>query len=235
MSDPTSYTCLDFRREKLADPRRLSPAAHSHLQDCPVCRAFARRIDAGEAQVEQVLAVTVPEGLSDRVLLRVHQHRLRPWRAMALAATVLLSFGIGFLQWQPRATPDYARFAIEHVLHEPQALAGHRLADPSQFRFVLANFGGRMHRSVGKVRYMKLCPVPGGTGWHIVLDTEYGPATLLLIPGKDVSRPTGTVEMKGYAARALPGGQGYYAIITESPQALDAVSHMLAERISWQT
>lgn len=235
MSEHTSYTCLDFRREKLADPRRLSPAAHEHLQGCPVCRAFARRTDAAEAQARQVLSVAVPEGLSERVLLRVHHGKLRPWRAMALAATVLLSFGIGMLQWQPRAAPDYARFAIEHVLHEPQAFTEHRLADPSQFRFVLANFGGRMHRSIGSVRYMKLCPVPEGTGWHIVLDTEYGPATLLLIPGRQVRRPTATVQMKGYVARALPGGQGHYAIITESPQALDAISRMLAERVSWQT
>lgn len=235
MSDTISYTCLDFRREKLADPRRLSPAARLHMHDCPMCRAFARRLDASDAQIEQVLAVPVPDGLADRVLLNVHHGKRRPWSLMALAATVVLSLGIGFQQWQPRAEIDYARVAIEHVLHEPESLTDHRLADPSQFRFVLANFGGQMHRSVGKVRYMKLCPVPEGTGWHIVLDTEHGPATLLLIPGKGVNAPTGTLQMKGYVARALPGGQGYYAIITESPQALEAISRILAERVSWQT
>ncbi|MCZ4304272.1 DUF3379 family protein [Zoogloeaceae bacterium G21618-S1] len=235
MSDTLSYTCLDFRREKLADPRRLSPAARLHMHDCPQCRHFSRRLDASEAQIEQVLAVPVPDGLADRVLLNVHHGKRRPWSLMALAATVVLSLGIGFQQWHPRAEVDYARLAIEHVLHEPQSLTDHRLADPSQFRFVLANFGGQMHRSVGKVRYMKLCPVAEGTGWHIVLDTEHGPATLLLVPGKRVNAPTGTRQMKGYVARALPGGQGYYAIITESPQALDAISRMLSERVSWRT
>ncbi len=235
MSEHISYTCLDFRREKLADPRRLSSAARLHVHDCPQCRRFSRRIDAGEAQIEQVLAVPVPDGLADRVLLNVHHGKRRPWSLMALAATVVLSFGIGLQQWQPRGDINYARLAIEHVLHEPESMTDHRLADPSQFRFVLANFGGKMHRSVGKVRYMKLCPVPEGTGWHIVLDTEHGPATLLLVPGKGVSAPTGTLQMKGHVARALPGGQGYYAIITESPQALDAISGMLSERVSWRT
>lgn len=235
MSDSHAYTCLDFRREKLADPRRLSPAARLHMHDCPMCRAFSRRIDAGEAQTEQVLAVPVPDGLADRVLLNVHHGKRLPWSLMALAATVALSFGIGYLQWQPRADVDYGRFAIEHVLHEPESMTDHRLADPSQFRFVLANFGARLHQPIGTVRYMKLCPVPEGTGWHIVLDTDYGPATLLLIPGKRLSTATQTTTLKGYSARALPGGQGYYAIITESPQALEAISRMLAERVSWQT
>lgn len=230
----TPYTCMNLRREKLADPKRLSPGADDHLAHCAQCRRFAQGIDAMEFKVAQVLNVPVPEGLSERVLMRVHRGEKRPWRVWAMAAAFVLSFGIGMVQWQPRPHTDYAMFAIEHVMHEPESFTTHRLADPSQFRLVMANFGGTVKAPIGKVSYMRLCPVPQGTGWHIVLETEYGPATLLLIPGKEVSGDVLEVKFGGLTARALPGGQGYYAIVAETPDIVDAVEKLMAERVSWK-
>ncbi|QID18959.1 DUF3379 domain-containing protein [Nitrogeniibacter mangrovi] len=235
MKPALSYTCLDLRREKLADPKRLSADARAHLAECGACRQFAHGIDTLEQQVAKVLAIPVPDGLADRVLLRVHRNQKRPWRLWALAASVLLSFGIGTVQWQPRTKPDYARFAIEHVMHEPQSFTEHRLTDPSRFRLVLANFGGHLLAPIGKVRYMRLCPVPNGTGWHIVLDTEVGPVTLLLIPGKEISGKAFEAKFAGMTARALPGGQGYYAIVAETPQIVDAVEKLIDARVRWRT
>lgn len=230
-----TYTCMDLRREKLADPKRLSADAQLHLNACAGCRRFAQGIDAMELKAAQVLNVPVPEGLSDRVLLRVHRGDKRPWRLWAIAAAFVLSFGIGTVQWQPRPETDYAMFAIEHVMHEPESFSTHRLADPSRFRLVMANFGGTVKEPIGKVRYMRLCPVPNGTGWHIVLDTEAGPATLLLIPGKEISGAVLEAKFAGLTARALPGGQGYYAIVAETPAIVDAVEKSMKERVSWKT
>ncbi len=235
MKPVNTYNCLDYRREKLADPKRLSAPARAHEHSCSACRDFARRIDNHAAQLETTLAVTVPEGLADRVLLRVHHGTGRPWKLWALAASVIFSLGLGIEQWQPRPTPDAARVAIEHVLHEPEAFTDARLADPGQFRFVLANFGGEMQAPLGAVRFMKLCPVAQGTAWHIVLDTEHGEVTLLLIPdakpGSEIYRGT----MEGYSAQVQPGGQGYVAVITRSPYALDRATRMVDERVRWRT
>ncbi len=235
MNRPDTFHCLDFRREKLADPKRLSAAARTHAHECSACREFARGIDSHATQVDTALAVPVPEGLVDRVLLRVHYGRGRPWTLWALAASVVFSLGLGVKQWQPRQTPDAARVAIEHVLHEPQAFTDARLADPDQFRFVLANFGGEMQASLGTVRYMKLCPVAQGTAWHIVLDTEVGEVTLLLIPDAKATGEVYRGTLGGYSAQILPGGQGYVAIITRSPHTLDKATRMLDERVRWRT
>jgi len=229
------YTCMDLRREKLADPKRLSADADAHLGECAACRRFAQGIDGMELRAAEVLNIPVPDGLSERVLMRVHRGEKRPWRMWAVAAAFVLSFGIGMVQWQPRPQTDYAMFAIEHVMHEPQSLTTHRLADPSRFQLVMANFGGTMKSPIGKVRYMRLCPVPNGTGWHIVLDTEAGPATLLLIPGKEISGQVLEAKFRGLTARALPGGQGYYAIVAESPAIVDAVEKLMKDRVSWKS
>ena len=230
-----SYTCLEFRRAKLADPGRLPAQARSHALDCPGCRDFARRIDAAEHDTARVLEVPVPDGLAERVILQARARAGQPaWRLGALAASVVLSVLLGMATWLPAGQQDYARFAIEHVLHEADDVINRRLADTKEFGTVLARFGGELQAPIGKVRYMKLCPVPGGTGWHVVIDTEHGPATLLLIPAARGTAERLEAEMKGLMAMARPGGDGYYAVVTESRESLEAISGMLNERVSWQ-
>ena len=232
----SAMNCLEFRRLKLADPSRMPGEATAHQRECPLCDAFARRIDAREERVAATLAVPVPEGLADRVLLRVHHGQRRPWKLMALAASVVLSFGLGLSILHDYPREDYAAFAIEHTLHEPESFTDHRLADPGQFRLALAKFGAELNAPVGEVMYMKLCPVPGGTGWHIVIRTEQGPATLLLIPRKaGVGRETLQAQWGGLNAVALPGGEGYFAVVADSPEKTQAVALMLRQRIRWQT
>ncbi len=231
----TDAGCLEFRRAKLADPARLPAPARAHLAACSRCQVFARQVDAGEARIAETLHVAVPDGLAERVLLHVHSRRGKPaWRLLAMAASVLLSVGIGLTIWLPASRQDFARYAIQHVLHEPEAFSEHRLADPREFGTVLARFGGEIRRPLGTVRYMKLCPVPGGTGWHIVLDTEYGPVTLLLIPGARADRNVFEAELKGLAAAARPAGDGWYAVVTDSRDKLDAVDDMLRQRVRWR-
>ncbi|MBK6864398.1 MAG: DUF3379 family protein [Ideonella sp.] len=145
-----------------------------------------------------------------------------------LAASVVLTFAFGILQWKDTGSQDYARLAIEHVMHEPESFTSARLADPELFRRVMHTFGGEMQASLGKVRFMKLCPVPEGTGWHIVFETEQGQlATLILIPGKRMQAQSEQAKVGGWNALARPGGQGFYAVITDSPDSLGQVDALV--------
>lgn len=225
--------CLEFRRLKLADPKRLPPAAQAHLQECATCRGFAQRIDALDQRIGQALAIPVPEGLSDRVLLRAAGRPApRPWRLWALAATVVLSavVGLGYFTTAPEG--DLARLAIAHVKDEPESLVTLRDPDPQKVRAILASFGAEPMAPLGTVRYIKNCPVPGGIGWHIVFETEHGLATLLLMPGQRGRRSL-YASGDGMNAAAHPGGQGYYAVVADSPQRLQQLDDMLRARLHW--
>ncbi|MEZ5614824.1 MAG: DUF3379 family protein [Rhodocyclaceae bacterium] len=227
--------CLECRREKLADPRRLSPEAAAHLNECAACRAFAAGIDDNEARLAAALTVPVPEGIAERIVLhRKTGHRFTP-RLWAMAAAVLLTLTFGFQQWKDFSSQEYARLAIEHVMHEPESFTTTRLADPRLFHAVLNNFGGELHAPLGRVRYMKLCPVPEGTGWHIVFETEEGKlATLILIPAKRMTGDVQQARVGGWNAVARPGGQGFYAVIADSPAALDKVDALVRSRLRWR-
>jgi len=227
--------CLEFRREKLADPRRLSPGALAHMGECAACRGFAAEINENEALLAATLDVPVPEGLAERIVLRRKAGTRFSPRLWAMAATVVLTFAFGFQQWKDVSSQDYARLAIEHVMHEPESFTTTRLADPQLFRTVMHNFGGEMQASLGKVRFMKLCPVPEGTGWHIVFETEQGDlATLILIPTKRMKAQSEQATVGGWTALARPGGQGYYAVITQSPETLGKVDELVRQRVRWR-
>lgn len=227
--------CIEFRREKLADPRRLSPGALAHMNECAACRAFAAEINENEARLAAALAVPVPEGLAERIVLRRKAGTRFSPRLGMLAASVVLTFAFGILQWKDAGSQDYARLAIEHVMHEPESFTSARLADPQLFRTVMHNFGGELQASLGKVRFMKLCPVPEGTGWHIVFETEQGElATLILIPAKRLQAQSEQATVGGWTALARPGGQGYYAVITQSPETLGKVDELVRSRVRWR-
>lgn len=233
MNAPTGMNCLAYRRAKLADPQRLPAEARAHEAGCEGCQAFARRIDAQELHIARVLAVPVPDGLDERLLLNAFGGPRVPWRAWAMAASVVLTFGLGVTMWQGHGRYDAPRYAIEHVMHEPESFTTTRLADQEAFRAVLARFGGELNQSLGRVRYMKLCPGPEGVGWHVVLDTDRGMVTLFLIPGDKVHKAE-TEVLQGYRALAQPAGRGYVAIVAENDAAVAAMAASMRENVRWK-
>ncbi len=223
--------CLEFHREKLADPRRLSAEAQAHANDCPSCAAFARSVDEGERDLQRALAVPVPEGLADRVLLRARGRRAL-WQVWALAAGVALAVTFGIL-FYGKSQDEYARLAIEHVVMEPESLTTVRNADAEAFRALLQSSGGTLKAPLGTVRYIKLCPVEDGTGWHIVLETPEGLATLIIVPGKTLSAAQ-VASTGGWSALVRPTRRGYYAVVTTSSRATSRLDRLISERIEWR-
>jgi hypothetical protein len=224
--------CLEFHREKLADPRRLSPEARSHVEACESCAAFARGVDETERELEQALAAPVPEGLADRALLH-SRGSSRAWRRRALAASVLVALALGASQLLRKDQPEpYARLAIEHVVMEPESFTTVRNAGAEAFRAVVQDFGATLKEMPGTIRYIKLCPVEGGMGWHVVFETPGGLATLILVPGKHLPELQ-TASAAGWSALARPVRGGYYAIITPSPAATASFDKMIRDCIVW--
>ena len=227
--------CLDFRREKLADPRRLSADAQAHALTCAGCAAFAQSVGEDERDLERLLATAVPEGLADRILLRTAggQRALRAW---ALAAGVLLALSLGIWGMHEPAQPadQYARLAIEHVVMEPESFTTVRNADPEALRAVVQKSGGALKELPGTIRYIRLCPLEDGFGWHIVFETEEGLATLILVPGKRLAAIQ-TASAAGWSSLARPMPRGYYAIVTASSEATARADRLIRARVDWDT
>ncbi|MBI2313103.1 MAG: DUF3379 family protein [Betaproteobacteria bacterium] len=219
--------CLEFRRQLLADPHRPSPDAAGHRAECPGCAEFAARIAEMERELDAAARVPVPDGLADRILL---SHRLgRPARRtwLALAASLVLAVGIAFLAPSLVGSDDLARAAIAHVLDdEDHEFATAKPTDLALRTRVLGRLGIALPGSLGQVRYEGACPFSGGTAYHLVVDTAYGKATLLLMPGNPLASRMVT-STRGLSAVAAPAGQGSIAVIASSRSAANNIERLL--------
>lgn len=209
-------SCLDFRRTLLADPYRLGPEALEHKVRCPACAEFAERQSRFEERLRDAVHVPIPEGLADRILLPAKVQKVRRWNGLALAASVMLTAGFLTLFWPALRPAGFAEELIAHVAeHEPLELAMNRRGDPRVLTHALSGLGLSLPAGLGEVRYLGQCPVPGGTGEHVIVQTPLGQATLIVMPNQPLDSQV-VMNGRGLHGVARPAGRGSYALLADS-------------------
>ena len=227
--------CLEFRRHKLAAPKDMVAEAREHESACPGCAEFVRKANQFERELAMAIAVPVPENLAERVLL---SHGLKQGyraRVMGIAASLLLvtalTFSAGYYASAPSAY--VLNESIKHVQGEPAAMTAHQVVNRGDMEQALARSGATLVADVSTtVSYLHDCPVPGGYGKHIVLQTAQGKVTVITMPNQRVMRK-GTLESGGLIAAVMPAGRGSFAIIAPSRVSLAAAEQTLQQYISW--
>ena len=224
--------CLEFRRVKLADPGRVNEEMASHLRECAACAAFAARCDDFEVSLEAAARIPVDDGLAKRIVLnrRLGGPSRQNW---ALAASILLVAALtGTLAWQVTApNPVLATASAEHVIGEPIAMAARQKIADAELAKALALSGAKLSRSL-EVSYLHDCPVPGGWGKHIVLNTPLGKATLITMPNQKIYRRLAMGE-HGLSVAVAPARMGSFAVIADSPRALAMAEKTVNDAIDW--
>jgi hypothetical protein len=207
--------CIDFRREALAQPLRLSAASHAHAEECLACGAFLERQRQLDVELHEALSIPVPDGLADRILVAHGIRRNRPLWPWAIAASFVLAAGITL------APPFFsgrslAAEAIEHVAHEPQSFRVASRQEPRVLADGLSAQGLRAAAALGQVTYATYCPTPAGRALHLVVAGAAGPITVILYPSDNSRRRRALVESQGMTAIALPAGKGSIAIVANT-------------------
>ena len=134
--------CLEFRRLIGSEPRLTDPAARAHLESCARCQDAYARAQALEARIAGALAVAVPEGLADRVLLAQltgeRQRRAKGFRygwialaagvrAVAIVWLIVDAMRLPAPEWISRTAPEaFSRTAPKAVSRTANAPAGDR-------------------------------------------------------------------------------------------------------------
>ena len=206
--------CLDFRRRIGAEPRSRDPELLAHRDACKDgCAAFWQRAQRFEDDLEAALAVPVPEGLADRILLaqatgerRQQVRRRRSWMAMA-AAVLIVFIGTG-LFWRQADLNSLPALAVAHMPEEIEALD---LTHPMTDAQVEAGFVGRATRLKGPapvgVTYVHDCRVGPYPAVHVVTRMNDEPVVALYMPGKMIDK-SADFHRDGWDGRevALSGG-----------------------------
>lgn len=220
--------CIEFRRLILADPRVRTPEQDAHLAGCAKCASLARGMESSEARLYQAMNVPVPDALAERILLRRKRQSAAP-RVWALAASLVVAIGSGAYFYNtsgPELEPVRAAAsvgadhpavaAISYVVdYESKLLAQGRSGDPAMMRATLARLGLKLPSRGVNIRYLGKCPVPSGTGEHVVLETALGRVTLILVPDHPLG-PRVLVAHREMMALTVPVRSGGYILIADS-------------------
>ncbi|MEX1828421.1 DUF3379 family protein [Luteibacter sp. CQ10] len=225
--------CLDFRRRIGAEPRSRDPELLAHRDTCTEgCAAFWQRAQRFDDDLEAALAVPVPEGLADRILLaqataerRVQVGRRRAW--MAMAASLLIVVMGGGMLWRHADATSLPALAVAHMPYEADSLA---MTAPMADAAVEAGFAGRAVSLKGPapqgVTYVHDCMVGPYPAVHVVTRMNDEPVVALYMPGKMSDADT-SFHREGWDGRALALHGGTLVVMAQegaSRHAMDAVA-----------
>ncbi len=226
--------CLEFRRLLTGEPRQNDNAVRVHRAECATCDAYARSMTDFDALIHEALAVPVPDEmrLTAGEPGRVRTPRVR-W--LALAASVLVAVGAGFVFWQA-ATPHSLHEAIvAHVYHEPDLLllnASDR-ADETTVRTVLQRSQVSLTRDIGPVSHAGLCYFRGNLVAHLVVYSVNGPVTVLLLPDEQVDKAM-PIHEDGFHGTIMPLDKGAIAVVGTDEADVHPVQSIISNAVEWQ-
>lgn len=224
--------CLEFRRNKLADPQTASADVIAHARTCSVCAEFAQQLEMMEQRLRTTVNTQVPPNLADRVLLTHRLKQGQPRRGMfAIAATLFMGVCAALL-YSLLLRENVANASIAHVLEEPTALEEAQTVPVQDIMAAFAQSGARLTGTLGAVTHLTRCKVPGGYGEHFVVQTSLGKVTLILMPDHSLAARVIGHEA-GLNAVVVPAGRGSYAVVTDSMQKTLEVEGLINQNVRW--
>ncbi len=222
--------CLEFRRTAGGDPRHLPDDARAHAESCPACAEHLRRLRAFDERIR--IALSVPVGAESVPQVAALPGGVDRRRWMALAASVVGGVLVGTLLWVWSPRDSLARDLVEHVGHEPQAMASSAPADVDAVARVLERGGIRLRPEIGTVSYASSCEFRGHTVPHLVVQTDRGPVTVMVLRHEKAT-DSSSFDEQGYAGRIVPTGPGSIAVIGGASEDLDQVTAEVLAAVIW--
>jgi len=223
--------CLELRRQLGTDPRLADSAARAHLDACPGCRDAHARAQAFDARIAQALAVGVPEGFADRVLLaQLTAERQGPgsrrfrygWIALAAAAALVISIGLARRESVGKSLPD---LVVAHVTGEERQALDLRAPLPSaDVARAFADRGVALASVPPDVSYVQKCPVGGFKTVHMVMPRDNEPVSVLYVTKYRAPGVT-NFERQGLRGREVPIADGTLVMVAANTAPFDGLEH----------
>ncbi|MFV2061047.1 MAG: DUF3379 family protein, partial [Gammaproteobacteria bacterium] len=209
--------CIDVCRQLRSDSNSNNPAIINHLDGCDACRAYAENQNKLTHSLQQAIDIDVPEGLASRILLQqsINEKKhsgSRRNRLYATAASVLLSVGLvsGYLVLNKPVSLETV--ALNHVKDELRHLNDRNDVQLVKVNELLKPYNMKLNKSLGDINYAGSCTIKNSKGVHIIVQTETGPVTILLMPGEYVKNRK-RVDDTVFSGAVVPIENGSFAII----------------------
>ncbi len=224
-----------YRRAILANPHDTDAELAAHREGCAECSAYTERLLRFEGKLERALKVgpSADSGMPGGVVTPLRPRRRATERGwLAIAASVLVGLIIAGGLWLAAPHASLAADVVAHMAGEPQAWARTDLPVPSpELAFALRNTHMRLRPDAGTVSYAQSCLFRGHRVPHLVVQTDMGPVTVMVLVHESVSKPT-PFDEEGYRGVILPvAGHGSIAVLAKQQSGTLASVESVAARV----
>jgi hypothetical protein len=208
-----------------ADPNHASPESLAHRAQCATCDKYAQEMLRLNGVIKRALEIPV----------RASKSRNAPrMRWYAMAASLLLFVGFGgvfwFLSYIP---PSLAGDVVAHLAHEPETLtASDARISAELLDAALKSKGMHLALPMSDVSYVQSCSFRGDFVPHLVVQTERGAATVLLLP-KETVPSAQRFEEQSYRGLLIPMAHGSMAVVATDAALADLVAEKVKASIAW--
>jgi Protein of unknown function (DUF3379) len=214
--------CLEFHRAVGADPRAQTAELLEHARQCTACARYRDELQRMDELISRALKIEI-----DPQSARAPTQRrwLPRWAAAASVAAACVLAGLLWLS-APRAT--FAEQLIAHVEGERQSLVRtNEPVEPGALDKVLARSGVRLKPGAGMISYARSCWFRGQFVPHLVVQSDEGPVTVLLLTRETGVKRREAFSEGGFHGVVLPAPRGAIAVLAQEKQAEQVAERFL--------
>jgi anti-sigma factor RsiW len=223
-----------------AAPGTVSALLAAHLGECAECQLFQRQMQQMDHDLTRLFAAPVRARETARVVRLPVQPRAQPaaprprhtgW--MALAASLVLSVGMGIVFWTLRPEPSLAAGVLDHVSHESASWSEVTPMTAAATTAVLTGAGVSLDPADTTVTYARSCLFDGHWVPHLVVRTAAGSVTVMVLNQEHVASRQ-SFRQNGYSGILVPApGGGTLAVIAQGDPDMDTLSRALGRHLHW--
>lgn len=230
--------CTRYRQSMLAQPQDADPTLREHRASCTDCNLFTERLLRFESDLQRAVRVAVA-GTVVPLRAKARPRRLpglRPGWAMAASLAVAIVVAGGLWLGAPRAS--LAAAVVTHMQGEPQAWRRTDVPVPgAALQNVLRETHMHLAAAAGVVSYARSCGFRGHQVPHLVIQTESGPVTVMVLVHEHPLRAA-QFDEQGYRGVLVPvAGHGSLAVLTRGPATdfgtIERIAHRVLDSIVW--
>jgi hypothetical protein len=211
--------CKHARLQIGGEPQALSGDVAQHIATCTACSKFRDETLAMEGRLRSALELPLHH-------FRDSPRKVAP-RRFALAASIVLALLVGGGVWLLRPQPALAAEIVEHVRHEPGSWGTREPVPPGTLAAVLAKAGVRYNLRL-PVTYASPCLFRGHIVPHLVVQTDRGPVTVMVLSHEHVKAQVEFIEGE-YHGVVYPAGSGSIAVLAPKGQEFDGTLKEMLE------
>jgi|GEM_PF-2404336 len=219
---------LEFRRQAIINPFELNKdlskklnkgSKQNNLESVDNKRLLEEQLEF-EQQLQSTLDIPVPDNLAEKILfsqVTSNADKNKHKRYYVFAAVVAMVVLSGFLlfdyeKFNNHNTPNLSEAVLNHIYEDSHALDTYREYSKVDVNTALASMGGKLAGPIGNISYLSRCIMGKNIGLHMVVRTQTGLVTVLLLPHEVVSQGSYLAD-DNYSGFIFPSKKGAVVII----------------------